>query len=190
MVYAAASGVGTSLIQLCKLMGIKSIAVASTQDKLDACSNLGADLTINYKELNTAETFAQKVMEFTGNNGVDYILDPICAQNFHQNLSCIAMDCRWVCYGFLGGSKVPPNFDMASLFRKRASLLTTTLRSRSDDYKSQLMTSFTQRCSPAMENGDLKIIIDRAFKMTELAEAMAVVEGNQAIGKIVISNDL
>ena len=41
-----------------------------------------------------------------------------------------------------------------------------------------------------MENGDLKIIIDKTFKMTELAEAMAVVEGNQAIGKIVISNDL
>ena len=79
MVYAAASGVGTSLIQLCKLMGIKSIAVASTQDKLDTCSSLGADFTINYKELNTAETFAQKVMEFTGNNGVDYILDPVCA---------------------------------------------------------------------------------------------------------------
>ena len=95
-----------------------------------------------------------------------------------------------MCYGFLGGSKVPPDFDMASLFRKRASLHTTTLRSRSNDYKSELMTSFTQRCHAAIENGDLKIIIHKTFKMTELPEAMAVVESNQAIGKIVISNDL
>ena len=67
MIYAAASGVGTSLIQLCKIMGIKSIAVASTDAKLESCKNLGADFTINYKENNTKEMFVKKVMEFTKN---------------------------------------------------------------------------------------------------------------------------
>lgn len=49
LVYAAASGVGTSVIQLCKMFGIKSIAVASQDEKLEVCQKLGADFTLNYK---------------------------------------------------------------------------------------------------------------------------------------------
>ena len=79
--YAAASGVGTSLIQLCKMFGIKTIAIASTQEKLEFCEKLGADFSINYKQF-AKDDFVAKVMEFTNNKGVDYILDPVCAQNF------------------------------------------------------------------------------------------------------------
>ena len=41
------------------------------------CTGLGANHTINYKVDNTPELFTAKVMEFTNNQGVDYILDPI-----------------------------------------------------------------------------------------------------------------
>lgn len=74
LIHAAASGVGTSLIQLCKLVGAKSIAVSSSKDKLDFCSSLGADFTINYKE---EPDFSAKVLELTGGKGVNVILDPV-----------------------------------------------------------------------------------------------------------------
>ena len=64
-------------------MGIKSIAVASSKDKLDMCKWLGADEVINYKEIDTKELFVEEVMKMTGGKGVDYIVDPICASNFH-----------------------------------------------------------------------------------------------------------
>lgn len=83
LIYAAASGVGTSLIQLCKMMGIQTIAVTSSQEKLDQCTQLGANHIINYKEVNTPESFAAKVMEYTNNHGADYILDPIFGTNFN-----------------------------------------------------------------------------------------------------------
>ena len=38
--------------------------------------------TINYKDTNTKEEFIEKVMEYTDKRGVDYILDPVFAQNF------------------------------------------------------------------------------------------------------------
>ena len=50
LIQAGASGVGTVLIQLAKAWGAKVIATASTQDKLDLCRSLGADVTINYTE--------------------------------------------------------------------------------------------------------------------------------------------
>ena len=71
-----------------------------------------------------------------------------------------------MCYGFLGGSKVPEDFDMVSLFKKRASLLSTTLRSRSNDYKAELMAKMIQRCKQGFENGTLQVVIDREFKMS------------------------
>lgn len=63
------------MILLCKhLLGLKSIAVASNDDKLEHCKNLGSFATINYK--NEPE-FAKKVMELTENKGANLILDPV-----------------------------------------------------------------------------------------------------------------
>jgi NADPH:quinone reductase-like Zn-dependent oxidoreductase len=61
------------------MMGIKTIAVSSSKDKLDVCTSLGADFTINYKEVNTTESFVAEVMNMTNGKGIDYIVDPICA---------------------------------------------------------------------------------------------------------------
>ena len=81
-------------------------------------------------------------MKITDGKGVDYILDPICAQNFQQNLKCIALDAKWCVYGFLGGFNIENGFDMRPLFSKRAQLLATTLRGRSLAYKIELIKSF------------------------------------------------
>ena len=128
-------------------------------------------------------------MKITGNHGADYILDPIFASNFDQNVGCLAMDARWVGYGFLGGAAVE-NFNYAPIFRKRATLLSSTLRSRAVEYKTDLMRNFEKECGPQFEQGVLKVLIDKEFKMTELVQAMAHVEGNRAIGKVVVRNDL
>ena len=100
------------------------------------------------------------------------------------------MDSKWVCYGFLGGFNVEGGFDMRPLFQKRAALMTTTLRGRSLAYKRELTQSFESRCIPEFESGKLKVIVDKEFKMTEITQAMKVVEDNLAVGKIVMLNDL
>jgi NADPH2:quinone reductase len=79
LILAAASGVGTSLIQLCKKAGVKCIAVASTLEKLQICKELGADFIIPYKE---NPDYSSLVKEYTNGKGVNVILDPIMASNF------------------------------------------------------------------------------------------------------------
>ena len=71
---------GTALIQLCKKYGAISIASASKDEKLQQCKELGADFTINYK---TTPEFSKAVQAFTEGKGVDIILDPVSAQNYH-----------------------------------------------------------------------------------------------------------
>ena len=66
LVHAAASGVGTAAIQICKAIGARVIATCST-NKVDACKSLGADVVVDYK----TEDFVDVVKAATGGRGVD-----------------------------------------------------------------------------------------------------------------------
>ena len=105
---------------------------------------MGADFTINYK----TESVADKVLEVTEGRGADVIADPVGAQNVATNQKSAAMDCRWILYGFMGGSACE-NFDMGPLLRKRISLIATTLKSRSNEYKADLISKVGQIIFPA-----------------------------------------
>lgn len=61
------------------------------------------------------------------------------------------MDSKWVVYGFLGGFKLE-NFNMQLLMKNRVSLLTSTLRNRSDEYKTKLISEFSDKCMNLFEN--------------------------------------
>ena len=66
------------------------------------------------------------------------ILDPVLGSFFQENLECLGMDARWVIYGSMGGIKVK-EANMMKLMGKRASILTSTLRNRDDNYKAELI---------------------------------------------------
>ena len=70
MIHAAASGVGTAMLQLCRAAKVNTIAVASSDAKLDFCQSLGTSSLINYKE---TPQFSELVKAATGGKGVDVI---------------------------------------------------------------------------------------------------------------------
>jgi len=186
LIHAAASGVGTALIQLCNVAGAKSIAVSSTETKLAACAQLGSFATINYKD---HPDFSSLVLEHTGGKGANVILDPVMGQNFNYNLDSIAMDSRWVLYGSLGGVMIQ-EANIMKLMKKRGSLLSTTLRTRSDEYKSDLVSSLGKDCLPLFKSKSLVPKIDKQFTFSSAGEAFQYMENNLNLGKIVIMNDL
>ena len=66
------------------------------------------------------------------------IADPVGASNAIRNVACLALDGVWVLYGSMGG-RIVENFDLGSLIAKRGALMTTTLKTRSNDYKKELL---------------------------------------------------
>ena len=154
--------------------------------KLDFAQSLGAYAGINYKE---HPDFSNLVKEYTNNKGVDLILDWIGAQNFEYNISSAAMDCRWVFYGAIGGVKLE-NFNLGKFLAKRIHHMSTTLKNRTDQYKSQLVKSFTEDCLKGFETEELKPIIDSVYNLSDVANAHIRMEDNLNIGKIVMINDL
>ncbi|MEH7495421.1 NADPH:quinone oxidoreductase family protein [Neobacillus niacini] len=100
LVHAGSGGVGSAAIQIGKALGAKVIATAGTDEKLEMCRQLGADVVINYRE----EDFSQRVKKETAGHGADVIFDPVGGNVFHLSRKCIAFEGRLLIIGFAGGN--------------------------------------------------------------------------------------
>ena len=181
LVLAAGSGVGTAAIQLAVAAGATPIAVAGTAAKLEHAKSLGAVAGFNYKE----GGYAEGVRAATGGKGVNVVLDCVGASLWAQNAEAIAVDGRWVLYGLMGGP-APEGPVLGQLLRKRVSLLATTLRARSDEYKAELVAGLTS-VLPKFSDGSFKLVIDKTFEgLKQVQAAHEHMESNANTGKILV----
>lgn len=180
LIHAGASGVGTAAIQLAVDAGAEVVVTASA-GKHELCLDLGASHAIDYK----SEDFAERVLALTAGRGADVILDFIGAAYIDANLRAVALDGRIVILAMMGGSRVE-SLDLRHLFRKRVSLITSTLRNRSDEYKQALTADFGVHALPLMADGRLKPVIDSVFDVADVRRAHEHMEANRNAGKIVL----
>src|SRR2546427_3097778 len=102
LIHAAAGGSGSAAIQLAVHAGARVIATASSDAKLQLCRDLGADVTINYKE----QDFAQIVLDQTGDRGVDIVFDNVGQAVMEKSMSCLAYNGRYLMMGFASDKAV------------------------------------------------------------------------------------
>ena len=115
------------------------------------------------------------------------IADPVGASNAARNVASLAIDGRWVLYGSMGG-RIVENFDLGALVAKRGALLTTTLKTRSKEYKKQLL----EEMSKVFFNSGHKFrpVTEKIIPMSAANEAHALMESNTTVGKILLKQDL
>jgi len=167
------------------MAGARSIAVCSSLAKVRQCQEIGA-----FEGITTMiPNYEERVNLITDNKGVDVIMDPILGSFFKNNIDCLAYDSRWVIYGSLGGLNIQ-NVNMGRLLNKRANILSSTLRNRTDEYKTQLIRDFARDILPAFETGQLKPIIDSIYPLSQASDALFRMKQNLNVGKIVLVNDL
>jgi len=147
------------------------------------CSQVGADVTINYKTQN----FSDEVLKATGGKGVDVILDFVGASYWTPHMECAAVDSRIVLLGLLGGIVTQEPVNLSVFLRKRISLIPSTLRNRALEYKHQLTREVAEKVMPLLSSGQVKLIIDSVFPLAEAEKAHQHMKANQNIGKIVLS---
>ena len=184
LIHAAGSGVGTAAIQLAAAQGCRIFGTAGSQEKLDAATELGLDVGINYKE----EDFAAVIEEQTGGQGVDVILDVIGGPYWHQNMKSIALKGRMIIVGSMGGAAVE-GMVTSALSQKRASVRGPLLRGRPLEEKATLIQAFNHRVMPLFADETIRPIIDRVFPLDQVGAAHAYMESNANFGKIVLKID-
>lgn len=182
LIHAGASGVGCAAIQLAKAKGCFVATTVGNDDKAKACKALGADIAINYKQLDFAAWAKENRCQF------DVIVDVVAGEYVAKNINVAALDCRIVTLAILGG-RFSQDFDMAKMLGKRISLFASTLRNRSDDYKAELVSRFEQDFGEAIANGSLTPIIDSVYSWQQANQAHEKMANNANIGKLVLEVD-
>jgi putative PIG3 family NAD(P)H quinone oxidoreductase len=183
LVHGGSSGIGTMAIQLAARAGARVFTTAGTAAKLDVCRELGADVLINYRD----EDFVACVREETDGAGVDVVLDNMGAKYLARNLDVLATGGRLVTIGMQGGTKA--EVDLGALMRKRGTIHATTLRARpatGPGGKAEIVAAVRHDVWPDVERGSIRPIVDRRLPMSRAAEAHAVVEASEHIGKVLL----
>lgn len=181
LVHGGSSGIGTTAIQLARRAGAKVFTTAGTAAKLDRCRQLGADVTINYRE----QDFVAVVKAETDGRGVDVILDNMGASYLARNVDALAVGGRQVTIGLQGGRRA--ELDLGMLLTKRSSVAATSLRGRSPAGKAEICRAVVDHVWPAYADGSLTPVIDRVLPLAEAAEAHRALEASEHIGKIILA---
>lgn len=170
LVLGGAAGVGVMCIQIAKAMGCRVLATASTEAKRALCSELGADLVIDY----TQPDWVKQVKAATGRRGVDVTVDYIGKTTWAGSLKATASGGRIVTCGATTGHD--PTEDLRHVFFRQLSIIGSTMGSRAD-----LAAALTQARA-----GRLKPVIDRTLPLADAAVGHQLIEDRAVLGKLVL----
>ncbi len=177
LVHGGSSGIGTTAIQLARAFGARVFATAGSDEKCKACTGLGAERAINYREEDFVEVAKSE-------GGMNLILDMVGGSYIPRNIKALAMEGRLVNIAFLQGSKAEVNF--AQVMLRRLTLTGSTLRPQSDEVKAGIGRALLTKVWPLIEAGQVGPVMDSTYALEDAAQAHAHMESGAHIGKIVL----
>jgi NADPH2:quinone reductase len=180
LVQGGSSGIGVTAIQLARAFGNPVYVTAGSDEKCQACEQLGAERAINYKR----EDFVAVVKELTGGRGVDVILDMVAGDYVPRELECLADDGRLVIIAFLGGVKAQLN--LTDILRRRLTITGSTLRPRPVSFKGALARALEEKVWPLIAAGKIKPVIHSRFALDKACDAHALMESSAHVGKLIL----
>ncbi len=183
LIHGGTSGIGSVAIILAKAFGATVITTVGSEEKVKAAELLGADCVINYH----TDDFVQVSLDYTSSRGVDMVVDIIGGDYVAKNYLAAGKFGRIIQIGMMKGN--PINLNMMPLMVKRLIHTGSTMRSRTIEEKSQIAAELKQQVWGMLQNGEIKPIINKVYKLEQVADAHRHMESGDLIGKIVLLNN-
>jgi putative PIG3 family NAD(P)H quinone oxidoreductase len=183
LVHGGASGIGTHAIQVARALDNRVAVTAGSRNKLDLCAELGAEITINYRD----EDFVERVRGESGGAGADVILDIMGAAYLDRNVDALATGGRLVVIGMQGGVKAELN--IGKLVAKRAGVIGTTLRARpvcGPGSKSEIVAEVVANVWPMIADSRVRPIIGAEFPIQQARAAHELLASGEVSGKVLL----
>ena len=184
LVHAAAGGVGNLLVQIAKLMNAGDVlGTAGTVQKRNRIKSWGVDYAIDYNNPNWHED----ILEITNGEGVDIILDPVGGFATAQNLSCLAVEGRFVNYGWLSGDypSLTPEQCQNLLF-KNQSVSGFAVNVVMERHPNLVEAAFQQLFNWVLQ-GKLKPVLSADFPLEDAAKAHQAILNRKTMGKVILT---
>jgi NADPH:quinone reductase len=177
----AAGGIGTAILQLGQAAGKRIICLVGTDEKADFARSLGAEDVINVR----SEDITARVRELTNGGGVDVILDSIGGKDFAKHIERLVPFGLLVSYGRLAG---PPGGDVLERMLSRSGdslgLQMFSMHLLDDDRRTRRRV--TEELIGLLSSGKIEPHIYRRLPLSSAAEAHALIEAGQVLGKLIL----
>ncbi len=183
LLYAAAGGVGTAVIQLAKISDFTVIGLTSSGEKAEYAREQGISYIINHRD----EDVVGRVAEITGGKGVDLILDGVGGENFGQNFKMLAPLGQIIWFGHAGG---PVSADLLGRlqqnFRKGVGVRVFHLLYSIAQPFPLLMTQSIQLMIDYLIQGKINPNVYKKISLSQAAQAHELLESREVMGKLLL----
>ena len=178
VVQAAAGALGTASVQIAKQLGLKVVALASSEVKLELTRSLGAD--VNF--LNSRPDLLEAVLEATGGQGADLVLEVVGGEKFVQSVAMLRSRGRVMVIGSASGGTA--NLNPLMLMAKNASVTGVWLTPLVSD--ANAMREAGEFLLPLLSSGAVKPQVGQVFPLENAAEAFEFMASRASTGKVII----
>jgi len=178
LIQAAASGVGTAAVQLCKVWGATVIATASSDKKLEFVKALGADHVINYQQ----RDFVAESLRITGGVGVDRVLECVGGDVLTKSIDALAPGGRLMIYGRASGNL--PAIMPEQIFAKNLQI--NGLNIGGKPWTLAIHRAALDEIIALVTSGKVKPVISETFPMKKVIDAHHHLSNRKTIGKVIL----
>lgn len=179
-IHAGAGGVGHVAVQLAKIAGCDVATTVSSDEKAVLVRELGADLVINYKNEDVAET----LLAWTEGAGVHVAFDTVGGGAFNQLVPAMAHYSDMVTI-----LQVPDDADWKSLRLKNVRVSQELMLSPMVyDLKEAAghQADILEQCTQLFDENRLSVFVSDVLPLEDAARAHSMVEAGGTTGKIVL----
>lgn len=170
LVWGIGGGVSLAALRIAKLLGARVIATSSSDAKLARARELGADVTVNHR----SQEVAQTVRGLTGKRGVDVVVENVGEATWAESLKCLAKGGRIVTCGGTSGPMLVT--DVRPLFWHQYTILGSTMGNAAE-YR-----EIVRRLAA----GELRPIVDATYPLGRARDAFEHLERGEQVGKVVV----
>ncbi|HEY5077775.1 MAG TPA: zinc-binding dehydrogenase [Acidimicrobiia bacterium] len=197
LIHAAAGGSGSAAIQLAKHAGARVFATAGTDEKVQLCKDLGADVAVNYRDAD----FAEVVLAETANRGVEVVFDNVGEAVYEKSLQCTAYNGRYLMMGFASNKLVA---DEPFIVPRRVALgnlklCGVLLAYQAPEMADMIKTAMGWNFAPAtlgeeimraivdlVAAGTIKPVIGQTIGFEEIPTGIEAMESRRTIGRTIV----
>lgn len=182
LMHAGASGLASVVIPMAKAFGLRVITTVLNEEAAKSIAHLGADVVVDTSKESIVDVLKA---ECEAGRPLNLAIDCLGSQNVGDCFPYCAYACRWIMIATLAGDISSVN--MRTMYVKNIRLIGSTLRSKPEPYKGELLAKLVDEIWPKVESGEVRPTIWKVMSIKEANEAHALLRDGKSAGKVVMT---
>jgi NADPH2:quinone reductase len=181
LMHAGASGLASVVIPMAKAFGLRVITTVLDAQKAREIAHLGADVVVDTSSEKLEDVLKR---ELEAGHPVDVAIDCLGGKDMGKCLHYLKHGARWIMIAALAGQFT--EIDLKNIYVRNVRIIGSTLRSRTPEFKAQLLAELVENVWPKVAEGKVKPTMYKELPIQQAEEAHAILESGVHVGKVVL----